>query len=195
MSFKCFIALAVDQAFKNELGRLINTFRQNDIFDDNNIRWVASNEMHLTLKFLGKVEDRDVPEICNAVTKACQSLTAFEYTIGGINTFPDSSAARVIVATIEEGHTSLAILADEIDQAMNHIGFMLENRQFSGHVTLARIKERKTGYMINEHLNEIPHYEPVVQVASEVKLLQSERGKNGMTYTTMHHIDLRPNSG
>ena len=81
------------------------------------------------------------------------------------------------MATIEEGHTSLAILAGEIDQTINHIGLILENRQSSGHVTLARIKERKTGDIINEHLNEIPYYEPVVQVASEVKLYKVSEAK------------------
>lgn len=194
MSFKCFIALPIDQAVKEELGSVINVFKQNDIFSDNNIRWVDTREMHLTLKFLGKVEDRDVPDICNALTQACHSLTSFEYVIDGISTFPDSSAARVIVATITEGSTLLASMADEIDQAMNHIGFMLENRKFSGHITLARIKERKTGYTVNEHLDEIPSYAPVVQLANEIRLLQSEREKGGVTYTTMHHIKLVPNN-
>ena len=192
MSFKCFISLAIDQSLKNELRRLIRDFDRSDAFSDSNIRWVNPDSMHMTLKFLGKVEDRDVPEICIALTKAIESIPSFEYQVNGLGTYPETGAARVVWAAVDEGQEALAEFADTIDQAMNKIGFMLENRKFSGHITLARIKDRKTGHYINEHKEDMPDYSPCQQIASRIELLQTGRSRDGVEYTTMHHIILQP---
>ena len=111
------------------------------------LRWVRPEGIHLTLKFLGNVEEHRVPSITDALAKATE---AFELTIqpSGVGGF-GGRRIRVVWVGLEGDVERLAALATRVDEACGALGFERERRPFAAHLTLARVPdedfERRAG--------------------------------------------------
>lgn len=102
-------------------------------------KWVESGGMHLTLKFLGAVEDNAVDDIAAVLEEAIQGKQAFDFSVRGLGGFPTNTRPRVVWAGIDDGGHA-AELAKPVERSMEWLGFKPEDRPFRPHVTLARIK-------------------------------------------------------
>lgn len=100
------------------------------------IRWVGTNNLHLTLKFLGEVEEGKVEPISEALERALQDAGQFSILGRGIGVFPDIRRARVLWVGLESG--SLASVAENVESALEPIGFPKEKRGFRPHLTIGR---------------------------------------------------------
>ena len=105
------------------------------------VRWVHPAGIHLTLKFIGEV-DRAMVEGIRAALAAVRSAHPVETCFRGLGWFPNPRHPRVLWAGVEAG-SELAELAGAIEHALEPLGIARENREFSPHLTLARIKEPK----------------------------------------------------
>ncbi len=103
-------------------------------------RWTPFEQFHLTLAFLGDVDERDLTEVCNAVAEVAQGFDPFDLSIMGLGVFPDLSKPRVLWAGLEgEGLEPLYQLRQAICAAMVEVGYAPEPK-FQAHLTLGRIK-------------------------------------------------------
>lgn len=103
------------------------------------IKWVDENNLHLTLKFLGDTSVGQVDEIKNALQEITRRFATFYFRLNGLGFFKTKGMPRVLFVKIEEAEM-LRELAAEIDEQLARLGFEKENRPFSPHLTLARIK-------------------------------------------------------
>jgi 2'-5' RNA ligase len=101
-------------------------------------RWTQPEGIHLTLKFLGEVSDRKVREVCESLKKLGR-FEAFAIGLKGFGFFPDARRPRVFWVGVEE-LPSLSRLAEQVEEAMQSIGFAGEERAFRPHLTLARFR-------------------------------------------------------
>ena len=104
------------------------------------VRWVAPENIHLTLKFLGDVESGRLPDLQHAVADACAGIAPFTLTIGGAGAFPDTRRPNVLWVGIGGDVERAVTLAQKIDEACGALGFAREERAFSPHLTLGRVK-------------------------------------------------------
>jgi 2'-5' RNA ligase len=107
-------------------------------------RWVPPENMHLTVRFLGHVDDERVPPIIEALTPAL-GLPPFSIELGGCGMFPPNGPPRVLWIGLTQGLPSLAALHDAFDRRLAPFGFEPEARAYSAHLTLARIKAASRG--------------------------------------------------
>jgi 2'-5' RNA ligase len=103
------------------------------------VRPVKSNQLHLTLKFLGEVQESRIASIKQAIQSI--DFPSFNISLEGIGCFPNLNYIRVVWIGIREGSDNLKQLANMIEEKLNPIGFPREKRGFSPHLTLARIKK------------------------------------------------------
>jgi len=103
------------------------------------IRPVKPNQLHLTLKFLGEVEEKRLAEIEKELHSI--KLHFFETELSHMGFFPNERRPRVIWIGLSEGKSQLTTLAREIDERLSKIGFPKEKRKFSPHLTVGRIKK------------------------------------------------------
>lgn len=103
------------------------------------VRWVKPEGIHLTLKFLGNINDKDVDEIIKTVEGTCRKYAAFNLEIAGAGVFPNKRSPRVLWVGIN-GNRTFAALQQEIEEAMASMGFEKENRKFIPHLTLGRFR-------------------------------------------------------
>ena len=150
--------------------------------------WVRSEAIHLTLKFLGSVDESRVPTIAEAVGATVGGIAPFDLRLDGTGTFPPGRRPSVVWAALNGDLDALLALQAPIESAMASLGFAPERRDFRPHLTLARIRSRladdKVRALGNE-LGTIVHSVGEAFTVDEVRLIRSELLPDGARYSTI----------
>jgi len=134
---RLFIAIDLPDHTKQELASLINTFKKYNL----DAKWVKDTNLHLSLKFLGEVNEGAIANIEKIIIRTAGQHKSLEVTIRNFGFFPNEQFPRVFfVATDEE--EALKRIAITLENALSEIGFDKENR-FTSHITLARLRSVK----------------------------------------------------
>lgn len=135
---RTFIAIEFPSELKERL-RLFQDSLKNP--DDHFVKWVEPDLMHLTLKFLGNQHPQKLEIISEALGKAISDKHAFSLSTGQTGCFPGWNRARIYWLGLAGDLRQFLILHNVIEETLARAGFPSENRDFTAHLTLARIKE------------------------------------------------------
>jgi len=191
MNIRCFIAIEIEEPIREEIARVQQRLRKELRGNEPGIKWVPPENIHLTLKFLGNVADQDIPEICAAVSRAASECSPFSFSVGTCGSFPPNRPARVLWIGITEGQPELKQFAKRVDHWVNKLGFPLEKRAFSGHLTLARIRQSNAGKAVSHAAEQTAVDNLGVQTVSAITVFQSDLRPGGPIYTPLHHAPLK----
>ncbi len=150
------------------------------------VRWVASDGMHLTLKFLGEVKPDREPEVVAAIGTAVQGAKPFTLMMGGFGAFPSVSRPRVLWAGCEPV-PALELLQHRVEQEMERLGFPLEAKAFHPHLTLGRAqRDARAGAFGNleDRMDTLSFAGEAV--VDSVDLMESQLARDGARYTRRH---------
>jgi len=136
MPIRTFLALDLDEAIADRLLKVQDGFAGLDAC----INWVARENLHLTLSFLGDVPDNLLPEVCKIAAAVAAEIEPFEFEIRRIAVVPPVSQPRMIWADVIESTGRLGALYENIRANMLTLGLRQDDRKFLPHITLARIK-------------------------------------------------------
>lgn len=136
---RCFIALEMPPAVKEHAAGLIKELKPTGA----DVKWVAAENLHLTLQFLGEVEPGMQPELEAALAGACAGRPPLELAIKGCGAFPGRGQPRVIWLGLSGMIDDLAELAQAVQAANRPLGFEPEARAFRAHLTLGRVRDRR----------------------------------------------------
>jgi 2'-5' RNA ligase len=134
---RVFVAINPTAAVRARLGEAVRELREAGF----PIRWVPTENVHLTLKFLGEVPEKQLPELFSAVERAVSGIGTFEMHLGGFGAFPSLRRPSVVWTGVELGPT-LAGLQRQVEDALAELGFPREERSFHPHLTLGRARKR-----------------------------------------------------
>lgn len=130
---RVFVALEIPEEMQDTIAKAQETLRESRA----RLTLVSPRLIHITLKFLGEVEEKQIPEIISAMRSV--QFTPFDITIRSING-NNRNRPRVIWGVAEDAGRSTA-LAALLEDALEPIGFEREERPFTPHATLARVRE------------------------------------------------------
>jgi len=134
---RTFIAVDPPEEVKTRIHEFVRPFRQSY---SRGIAWSSSRDLHVSLKFLGEVEDSRIPLVEQAVRSAAAAAAAFPVAVAGTGSFPPFSRhPRVLWIGLEESR-ALEDLQARLEEALEARGFPREARPFHPHLTAARIK-------------------------------------------------------
>ena len=108
------------------------------------VRWVPVENMHLTLKFLGDVSPSNVEFLIQMLRNEAETIQCFNMQLTGLGSFPSLKRPRVIYIGIQ-APAALDMLQRGIESASRRLGYESEERPFSAHLTLGRVKQNITG--------------------------------------------------
>lgn len=158
------------------------------------VRWVRSEGIHLTLKFLGQTSVDQIEGIAEALRLACASLSPFTYTVGGLGCFPNLRRPRVIWVGVQEPTGTLSRLSGAIEEACAELGFKRERRAFHPHLTLGRLRNRISAEerrAIGELVQETEVASLGAGTAKGISLIRSDLQPTGAVYTILREIELK----
>jgi len=189
-ALRTFIAINVPPAVLDTIARIQNRFKSLGL----HASWVKPGNIHLTLKFLGDTDPDRIPGIQITLTETLASLARFQLSLDSVGVFPDTNNPRVLWLGLKDREGALETLQTGIEKALEQIGFPREQRPFSPHVTLARIKSPKGKKELKSELDALnrqgitPHPFDV----GEIQLYESQLTPKGSIYTVLANFKLNP---
>jgi 2'-5' RNA ligase len=145
-------------------------------------RWVDPDVLHLTLVFLGSVEEPALPALGEALAGAAAGHPPFPLALAGGGTFPPRRPARVAWIGVEAGPVLGALQADVAAAASRAVGYVPESRRYNPHVTLARCPDPwprlATEAFTAAFAGRLDETFPVSRIA----LFESQLGRGGARY-------------
>lgn len=155
------------------------------------VKWVEPENMHFTLKFLGGVRDRDLGEVCLALSQATRDLKPFEIDVRGAGAFPDVARPRTLWLGVGAGGDEFNTLFTALEDKLADLGYRQEGRRFQPHLTLGRVRNSSPGSReLAGILRELAEFEAGPMYVDEVVLFSSEHGRDGPLYEAISHAEL-----
>lgn len=176
---RLFVAIEIPGEIRNALALFLQELRGFAPL----AKWVRAENLHVTLKFLGETLPAKVTAINNAL-RSIRSERPVILEFRGLGFFPNEKQPRVFWVGMEASQ-NLKVLAEHIDQRLHQLGFPLEDRPFSPHLTLARFNPPglppKLGTVVPEHSSR--SFGSLT--AREFRLIESKLKPTGAEYTTL----------
>ncbi len=154
------------------------------------VRWVKVESIHLTLKFIGEIEDRLLPSVFEVMRSAVEGVAPFEFEVRGLGWFPPGRRPRVLWAGVERDGGSLATIAARLNEGLAEVGVSPENRPFRPHVTLGRVNGRLSAEVAEEAFERVRRKDFGIAAAGELVLYMSELRPDGARYTRLGSVEL-----
>ena len=147
------------------------------------VAWVGAENLHITLKFLGGVEDTRLSDVADAVGAAA-AVRAFDVELRGLGAFPTPTRPRVIWAGAADA-PAFAELAAGVDRSLGALGFPPEERGFTPHVTLGRVREPRRDRALASALTAGGTRPFGMLRVARVSLMRSDLSPRGARYTEL----------
>ncbi|MDQ6734782.1 MAG: RNA 2',3'-cyclic phosphodiesterase [Nitrospirota bacterium] len=139
---RTFIAVELDPTLKEAIAAVQETLRRelHGLAAGVRLQWVRVSAIHLTLKFLGDIEEVRVGDILQALEEAGRAHEPLVVDVKGFGVFPNLRAPRVLWMGLSGQTDRLIRLAESLDAALMPLGFQVEPKPYTPHLTLARVK-------------------------------------------------------
>jgi 2'-5' RNA ligase len=186
---RLFVAVAIDEAAR-AVATEVQQRLQVAVSPVLKARWVPPQNMHLTVRFIGHVDDAHSQAVIDALTPPID-VAPFDIALAGCGMFPAGGAPRVLWIGLERGLAPLAQLHEACNQRLRPFGFEPEARPFSAHLTLARIKDapRGSARAVRDAVNAITV--PVTRWhVNHATLFQSHLSPKGARYVPIGRTEL-----
>ena len=142
---RCFIAIPLPAEIRQEVVRVQDQLHELDL----HAKWVEHQNLHITLKFLGEVDENLVEAINKIITDVLQDINSFSVDLADIGGFPSLARPRVLWQAIAPDSMSIRII-ERLEQGLEPLGFSKDSRKPHPHITLVRIKGPKNIHKISK---------------------------------------------
>jgi RNA 2',3'-cyclic 3'-phosphodiesterase len=181
MTMRTFIAVEIEPDVRQTLGRLLETLKGR--FPD--VRWSKPHTIHVTLRFLGDVDDRLIPEVARAAREAARQVPPFELALGAPAGFGGRSP-RVLLLDVAGQIDVLGRLQTALEEELDRRGFGREGRAFKPHLTLGRAGRSH----VPESWRDLASPPPAAWGVEELVVFSSTLTPQGPLYTALARCPL-----
>jgi 2'-5' RNA ligase len=184
MAIRAFIAIEIDSEIKKRLSEHIDKLKRTGA----DVKWVIPENIHLTLKFLGYIEEDTLPDLNKIVNNAVSSLESFNISLGNIGAFPSLKRPRVVYVCVDEKGNNLIKLYEILNKGFGELGIKEESRKYVGHITLGRIRSQKNISKLTSVLKSGTECFFGLEKVNFLTLMQSELTPKGPIYTKLNNF-------
>lgn len=185
---RCFIAIDIDEQIRAKIGGFEDELRHKTGLDRPKVKWVEPSNIHLTLKFLGEVRDQVIRDVCGLVERIAAEHESFDVEFAGLGVF--GRPARVLWVGTGENESLLSVQKD-IEERFCKGGFGSDNKKFSGHLTLCRVKNPGAGRKIEVAIGDYRDLSFGTLAVDSIGIYKSELTSTGPVYTLISRSMLR----
>jgi RNA 2',3'-cyclic 3'-phosphodiesterase len=186
MPTRTFIAVAASPDIRRAAAKLADALRP----AAGDVKWVAPENLHWTLQFLGDVDDLEIPAVCNAVSTAVAELESFDLAARGAGAFPAADRPRTLWLGAGAGAQAMVALHAAIQKKLDRLGYRGEHRRFVPHITLGRAGRKGPPRPLVRELAALAEYDGGSMLVDEVTVYASRLGPEGPTYEVVARAPL-----
>lgn len=188
---RLFIAIELPEEIRNLLANLQSQLKTSGA----DVKWVEPQNIHLTLKFLGEVDDHKLNEVIRIIEYITENINPFYIHLYSLGAFPKMNFPRVIWVGIDKGDVQAKEIAKSLEEKMAKIGIPRENRPFSSHITIGRVRSAFNRDKLAKNLDnlaynfaEIPEF-----LVTKITLFKSTLTPKGPIYEALKETYLKTN--
>ena len=189
-NIRSFVAISISEEARIAIAEMIRELQ--DL--DSSLRWVKPDNIHLTLKFLGGVQEEKLPDLKQALEFSLSGMMKFFYEITGVGCFPTFRNSRVLWVGVKNSDGYLVKLKENIEKEFFKINFPKETRKFNPHLTVARVKARGAPELQISRFQNYNIGRFKVEV-NKVILMRSDLHPTGPRYTPIYNLSFGNDSG
>lgn len=184
---RTFVATELPVPLRANLDRSVETLRSG--LANNLVRWLRPDSTHLTLKFLGEIEQPQVHPVLEILDEVAVGFSRFILEIGGLGFFPNRKQPRVLWVGAEVAGDDLLQLQAELARRLEKIGFEAEQRDYHPHLTIGRVRRGLSGaetqviadWVQDAQIGTVGEFE-----VDSISLMRSVLKPSGAEYTRLH---------
>jgi 2'-5' RNA ligase len=187
---RVFIAIELPEEIKNALQRLQLRLRQTGA----DVKWVAQQNIHLTLKFLGEIDDEKANSLSQAIEDIAKRHSVFTLHIAKLGAFPKRESPRVIWVGIGQGDEQVKKIALALEEKIALLGIPKEERPFSSHITIGRTRSMFNRQNLIQELKKLEDsfaLDVKEFLVDKLTLFKSTLTPRGPLYTILKEASLR----
>lgn len=183
---RTFIAVDLDKAVRNRTVALQETLKESGT----EVKWVEPENLHVSLLFLGEVGDREIVDVCRIVAETAQLHLSFTMNVETAGCFPNPRRPRVLWVGVGEGKQVLCAIHDDLETALLDLGFRREERKYSPHITLGRVKSDRPADSLTSALAQQAGWRGGEIHVAELVVMGSKLTPTGPEYTVLSRAKL-----
>jgi len=179
---RLFIGIEIPPEIKEELKKIIGQSKVTG-----RLRWLDESFWHLTVKFLGEVEGKEVPSLVEKLSQMSRNEPSFSLYLNSIGAFPSDKKPKIVWIQAKGMVSELNTLVNKINEELSP-AFSKEDRPFFPHVTLARIKEARSANLMKQilHFDTLAFYRSRDFMINAFHLYQSHLLSQGVRYDILN---------
>jgi 2'-5' RNA ligase len=189
-TMRTFIAVNLPDELLNKISQITAYFKAN--LQNNTVKWVERQNLHLTLKFLGDITDQQSDDVKSILKTSFVDYAPFTFSIQGLGMYPNPRNPRVIWLGLTETE-ALSKINKTLNQVLVKAGIEKDTRPFSPHLTIGRVKPQASkdqvkiiGEFLSQH-----NVDALGQIyTSEIHFFQSKLTPKGPIYTSLLSVPL-----
>jgi 2'-5' RNA ligase len=193
MMLRSFIAVEIPARIQDAIAQSIASVK--NALPRTLVRWVAQQNVHLTLKFLGDVSSTNLERLAEAVGKEAASHGTFSISVGGLGAFPSTRRARVIWLGLK-APPDLEALRRGVEIVTTQLGYGPEERPFSPHLTIGRVGQNISAVDL-QHIRAVLEAAKVGEIGTlhveAVHIFKSDLRPGGSVYTHLYSLPMKSN--
>jgi RNA 2',3'-cyclic 3'-phosphodiesterase len=184
---RTFIAVDLDKAIRDRVVAMQDTLARTGT----EVKWVEPENLHVSLLFLGEVDDREIPAVCRVVGECCRVQAPFLMSVETVGCFPNARRPRVLWVGIGEGTQELCAVHDALEPPLLDLGcYRREERKYTPHITLGRVKSDRPTEKLTSALAKHAGWKGGEVAVSEVLVLSSKLSSQGPEYAVLSRAKL-----
>lgn len=186
MNVRLFVAIEIPEEIRKKFVLFQNTLKKADA----DVGWVSSENFHVTLKFIGYLEEEKIDTASGIVKDSVVHIKPFDLAYVGVGVFPTPRNPRVIFIDVIDPGKNLASIHQKLDSQFTVLGVEQENRPFEAHLTVGRVKTRRNISKLIDNLNSYNGFNFGSEHVTQVVLMKSTLSQKGPIYTKLQSIHL-----
>ena len=184
---RTFIAIGLTQEIRDYLADIQQELKKCRA----DVKWVRPENIHLTLKFLGERDEKKIDKTKEAMEETAKAKTCFSVNLSSFGAFPKLDSPRIIWVGIDRGEKETKEIACDLEEKIARIGIPKEDKPFSSHITIARVKSPLNRQALIQGLKTLPPCQNKEFLVTTITLYKSTLTPNGPVYAVLKEAALK----
>ncbi len=183
---RTFLAIELPRALLSKIEEVQGDLRSSQA----DVRWVNPENLHLTLKFFGNIDQSRIEPIVQSIDQAVQETPPILLRVKGMGAFPNLKNPRVIWIGVEDGKEEVTSFQKKLEIGLKKIGFPPDDHPFHPHLTLGRMRSSRGKEDLIKRMERYREDEFGEVQVEKVILFKSDLRPSGPIYTSLREIRL-----